>query len=585
VAQLTSTRLELLRWSDHVPISDVQDPLGLSLRGSARLASRLLYCITSITPRARYFSFLPWSIADWARNERTKKTALGLREAIILREKALVLGCVAHHDGAACDQGRLVGSDSIRRWHEKGLAEIDLRKLPFAKYPAFDAYFNSLVNLGVFVSDEERPDFDESEPAARTINDLQLAPLGEQLAAGYAEALGRLSVLPEISSPTRRCSVRKLREMGRRGGFCELPKQKTPDRELLRDIFFASVPLRGDAHRDRKCSLLLLLEICRQLNASVWSLNERGFGSVAYFGEVLSDNDDILEIKIPTTLEDVANRWRMFYFHHYMSVALEGLFAWLVSQVGATGLKGCGLRSLAAQLNLKSVRSALSKELGVSVRHPLGRSTPADLFSQLAGAGSRLDAEASLSLDRALRAGHQLSELRIEVLIRTREYSTAPAGLAIPLVLLALTLSRFVRWEETPYGYWLATAASDPYLDLIPPVLTSGLVRHFGSWWERPWEDLAHYILSRYVVHQHQSMSYEKSAAGDRCLLQVDGDRVATRPSETYEKVGIGNPRLGSAVQILFDLGLLEMNAEGAAQVSSEGLRLLETELARLTIT
>ena len=52
-------RMQLLRWSDYVPASDVQDPLGLGLRGSTRLASLLLYCITSITPRARYFSFIP----------------------------------------------------------------------------------------------------------------------------------------------------------------------------------------------------------------------------------------------------------------------------------------------------------------------------------------------------------------------------------------------------------------------------------------------------------------------------------------------------------------------------------------------
>jgi hypothetical protein len=157
--------------------------------------------------------------------------------------------------------------------------------------------------------------------------------------------------------------------------------------------------------------------------------------------------------------------------------------------------------------------------------------------------------------------------------------------LALPLILLGLTLSRFARWEETQYGCWLASAASDPYLDLIPPVLTAGLFRHFGSWWERPGEELSHYILSRYVVHQHQSMSYEKSAAGDRCLLQVDGDRVATRPSETYEKLGLGNPRLGSAIQILFDLGLLEADDDEVAQVSRDGLRLLKTELANLAPT
>lgn len=61
MAKKTLPKLLLLRWSKHIPTADVQDRLGTSLRGATRLASRLPYCITSITPRARYFSLLGWS--------------------------------------------------------------------------------------------------------------------------------------------------------------------------------------------------------------------------------------------------------------------------------------------------------------------------------------------------------------------------------------------------------------------------------------------------------------------------------------------------------------------------------------------
>src|SRR5262245_49492076 len=112
----TQPKRQLLRWSEHVPASEVQDPLGLGLRGSTRLASLLLYCITSITPRARYFSFIPWSISDFQKNEKGKPHALGLREALRIREKALTYGCVAHHDGKPCDGGALVGSTAASKW-------------------------------------------------------------------------------------------------------------------------------------------------------------------------------------------------------------------------------------------------------------------------------------------------------------------------------------------------------------------------------------------------------------------------------------------------------------------------------------
>ena len=81
MTKIVTLKPTLLRWSEHVPISDVQDPLGLSLRGSARLASRLLYCITSITPRARYFSFIPWCVRNWQEHERGKPPCVKLSVA------------------------------------------------------------------------------------------------------------------------------------------------------------------------------------------------------------------------------------------------------------------------------------------------------------------------------------------------------------------------------------------------------------------------------------------------------------------------------------------------------------------------
>jgi hypothetical protein len=53
--------VQLLRWNKKLPSASTQDPLGLNLRLSARLATQLLYCITSITPCARYYAFFPWT--------------------------------------------------------------------------------------------------------------------------------------------------------------------------------------------------------------------------------------------------------------------------------------------------------------------------------------------------------------------------------------------------------------------------------------------------------------------------------------------------------------------------------------------
>ena len=104
--------VQLLRWNKKLPSASTQDPLGLNLRLSARLATQLLYCITSITPRARYYArFFPWAFQDYAENEKGKRGDPGSVRAVLSRERAVVLGAVLHHDGAACEGGALGGSN------------------------------------------------------------------------------------------------------------------------------------------------------------------------------------------------------------------------------------------------------------------------------------------------------------------------------------------------------------------------------------------------------------------------------------------------------------------------------------------
>lgn len=74
-------------------------------------------------------------------------------------------------------------------------------------------------------------------------------------------------------------------------------------------------------------------------------------------------------------------------------------------------------------------------------------------------------------------------------------------------------------------------------------------------------------------------MSYEKSWTGDRCLLQVDGQKVFSPGG--FEKIGMGNPRLGSAIQILKDLGLLADDEHKVVHLTAEGRHFLEQELVR----
>jgi hypothetical protein len=288
------------------------------------------------------------------------------------------------------------------------------------------------------------------------------------------------------------------RTLTKHGGLCELTDGQPLDRVLLRDIFFDLVHAKGESHVFRRRSLLLILEICRQFSAENWLLDDDGFAGVVYFGEVANDADR-QQVRLPAKLQDIATRWRMFYFHHYMGVALEGLFSWLVSQPAASQLAGTTVESLVAQLDQKAVRKRLSELLHVNLTGSFGDWTPAKLYATQGIQGDDLDAGVSKALDNMVLSLHPFAEDDLEILIRSQDDLYSSTGLALPLILLATTLARYTQWEATNYGKWLAAAANDPFLDLVPPVLTMGLARHFGKWWTCLWRMAALAAFHRYL--------------------------------------------------------------------------------------
>jgi hypothetical protein len=86
-----SDSLRLLHWTKELPRASEADPLGLELRVSARLSNELLYCITSITPRARYYAFFPWALQDYNERERLTKNDRGRIQGVLARENAEIL--------------------------------------------------------------------------------------------------------------------------------------------------------------------------------------------------------------------------------------------------------------------------------------------------------------------------------------------------------------------------------------------------------------------------------------------------------------------------------------------------------------
>ena len=555
---------------------DVQDPLGLGLRGSTRMASQLLHCITTLTPRARYYSFLPWAVQDTQKREPSGE----LRDGVLRREQALALGCVALHPGTY-PGGSLVGSDGAATWLRAGRDDINLRRAdPFTKTAAFDQYFRSLVDLGVFAAVGDAPaavDDEEEPPPAATA--LRLTALGAELASRLDGILAGLSATATISS-NEGCSVKSLKSFARRAGLCEIVGDTAPDRELLRDLLFAKRPMEGEAHPFRRRSLLLILELCRQFSPGQWLLSESNFCDAVYFGQ-LAHEKSRFRVTIPIELDEIATRWRMFQFHHFMAVALEAMFAWLVTHVGDHGIGGTTIDAMVDGLAGPSTQALVGEAIGVSLFRPFVEMTPAELFSAGNVPGGPLDREASEAFDAAVTVASPFSESELEGRLRSGDHLRSSAGLALPLIMLSTAMARYYHWKDTPYDNWLwQMAKEDPRLDLVPPIILRGYEDRFrGDWWTTPFGDLARFTLKRFVADQHVEVSYRKTATGmgEKCLLSIDGNRVTT--TRSYTGIGLGNARFRSAVRLLADLKLVEEH-NNAPRLTDEGKTFSKAELA-----
>jgi hypothetical protein len=574
----------LLAWSKLVPVSEGQDPLGLNLRVSARLSGQLLHCITSITPRARYFSFFPWCVSEFNRREKSGNATASLRDAIRLREKALTLGCVLHHDGQACDGGGLVGSKQAIAWLEKHPDEPPkFSKLVFTKNPALDAYFNSLVHLGFFVADEDQAEEIETEETPQVVLDeLELTPLGQRVADAYEAAAGKLPIASSLPKQPDGCSPQHLKKWGAVGGLCELSKPESPDRELLRNVFFNHVGSPGESHRFRHASLLLLLELVRQFSLHDLELNEDSFNDAVYFGKVEREDDaPLLEVTLPGPLEDIGYRWRMFHFHFYLSVALESLFVSVVSKARSTGLKGFRLEALVETLNSKNVTKHFESRLSAKLPAKFLDSTPRELFKAAGVDVTAANADGSVKLEHLLGWSHPFSESSLALVFHEIDRDT-PEGIATALLLVVAATTRFIRWEATGQGSWLAQAVGDAYKDVTVPVVLRELRERFPDYWNTSWREIAAFVMRRFVIRQHEVLAYEKNWDGSRAFFHSENDLIRWRQLN-YDEIGVGNARFSRALQILRDLALVERrDGEKKLVLTPDGGQWLQRELTAL---
>lgn len=588
VFQLTkpSEGVGLLHWNKELPSASGADPLGLNLRVSARLSDELLYCITSITPRARYYAFFPWAFQDYNDHERGTKADRGRIKAVLARERAMVVGAVFHHDGNACKDGGLGGSDKAIKLDRMKRRKFDLSRwehlgAPEGQFGA--AYKGSLINLGVFKTDDTRvkdePDADETELDEETqaIDVRELSDLGKRLASAFDRSVRGTEFVKANWTLRNAVDTAILTEFGSRAGLCEISGKRAFDREVLRDIFFAKHKetykemARPGQHR-RRMSLLLLLECVGQADASGAFFDNNVFSDICYFGKFLSEDEKrrIASVRIPASLKDVYERWRVYYSQNYLAVALQSM---LIACVRLLRDKPAGLShdQLVHGLNSPGLQSWF--------REILGQEPPRDFFAQSARETLAIcGVIAEQGLEGALPMDAPFSERGLAERLIDGEANEV-SGIFLATLLLYEAVLRYQQRTPVALKNWYAQQVYNPSADIALPETVKYLIEEFGeNWLDLSNEQILHQLIWRFVVRQHQTMSYERGFGGSAPLFHVDGTTVIGTSSDFTDPRAL-NPRLGSALQILSDLGLITYDDDGGYSRTAQGDEWLAAEL------
>lgn len=577
--------VRLLHWTKELPKASEADPLGLELRVSARLSNELLYCITSITPRARYYAFFPWALLDYNERERLTKSDRGRIQGVLARERAMVLGAVLYHGGAACENGGLGGSDKAVTLIRTPTRSYDLAAWTHLKNSEGQfgaAYKGSLINLGVFkteneqVSEEVEVDTSELDGKTQSIEVRELSPLGLRLADAFNKTVKATTYVAQALTLKDKVTSDVLAEFGAKAGLCEITRKSPKDREILRDVFFANYEeLNRPSHFRRRMSLLLFLECVAQTRAAGLALDNRTFSDICYFDAVVLDDEGPTEkrVELPVALSDIQQRWRIFFTQGYLAVALQSFLVSLVRQI----------RDKPAGLAREQVVPLLkSPNLPHRFMEIFGRELPADFFQMTPRETLALCGIALGGSDQdTLSADAPFSERQLEALLVDGEANEA-AGVVLAAMLLYQTVLRFKRRSPAQFNNWYAQQIRDDYADVALPGLNRFLDGEFGErWTERTNGEILDRVIWRFVVRQHQTMSYERGFGGAAPLFHVDGVRIVATEMD-YTDPRAKNPRFWPALQILADLNLIVYGDEGY-ELTEDGKAWLVSELARVS--
>lgn len=484
------------------------DPLGLQNSGIA-LYQTLLPGISNVTPRLRYFGYYCWVSDTYAK--RVGETDPEAWRTWIRRSEAL-LALVSAEVGGESGIGGI-------EW-ATGALHDGPSVINFAPAASLDAprlYLRQRMGLfgGAYVSQLlETGLFALCDEHAIAIAS---ARSGRRLADAFRRSIGaaeRPLIKAIETGSVRRSELAKLEVIAPSG----IPAGSEEAR-LCFDLLSAGLEGAGERDFNRRDSLRMVLAIAAEDG------EPPGPDEVRWR---LFDPD----VSLPDDLEEHRSSWEAYHAHDLFQLAAAGLFAWALSCLGARQA-GLTYAEVSGELRRALLASATLSEKSS--------------WAEALRTGSMDDNElrlAALALGRAGTVEDDRLDLAVRMIVALHHRVQARPDLAAEIE-RRFVLAPSVRSIRSELD-WLESRRNQPAAALMASYLVERVLKRHAE------------VALRKLRYQ-RDYTFHFEAREGRLVRRLGHLPVLT------------SPRLGSATQILRDLGLL--NDEG---VSPEGVRFIE---------
>jgi hypothetical protein len=300
-------------WTEPLELSQrMMDPLGMS-RVSEWIVDELLPGITTLTTRARNYSFYCWVIKDIIEKNKGKKS-INLSREITKRETAYVFGSILHDCKRDVDPIGVIKARRILSNTEGDDVNTEFSVLEHS-YGGFGQYYqNAMERLGLVL---------------RTPHMSVPTPKGEKLGESYKHWIKSTTYYNDYIEK-QEIPKKILTDYGNKSCVCLL-RENTIERDLLTDVFLEKNNPREDLESSRRDTLHLVLksiDICSQNDVK---FNDEGFRNIVFFQQIKTSSKIINFY--PNILKDVIDRWRFFEFQEYLTFSLETLLSCFLNEL------------------------------------------------------------------------------------------------------------------------------------------------------------------------------------------------------------------------------------------------------------